>query len=270
MKSISRSLAAVVLLGSSHVARAVVTTIGCYSSAGTATFDSTSVFNSLGYCSGQCAKSAVFATTGKTSCYCGDGLPPSSAKVDDSNCNISCPGYPSDNCGGSNYYYFYNMGTNPNIGAEVSGSATSAKATSTPSSTTSAKPSVVTVGGETVIVTAGPSSSSSTAAAKSGGTNKAAIAAGAVVGVVAAAALIGGIFLFMRNRKRRAIEEEHRRNAAVSNFIGGGKPPTSSGGTSSFTDTRLDPAVMAQRRMSDGSIADNQDYSRRILKVTNA
>jgi cell wall integrity and stress response component len=27
--------------------------------------------------------------------------------------------------------------------------------------------------------------------------------------------------------------------------------------------------VMMQRRMSDGSIADNQDYSRRILKVTN-
>jgi cell wall integrity and stress response component len=31
-------------------------------------------------------------------------------------------------------------------------------------------------------------------------------------------------------------------------------------------DTRLDP-VMAQRRLSSGSIADNQDYSRRILRV---
>jgi cell wall integrity and stress response component len=68
------------------------------------------------------------------------------------------------------------------------------------------------------------------------------------------------------------VEEEYRRNAAVSDFIAGGagKPPHSSGGSSSFTDMRLDPAVMAQRRMSDGSIADNQDYSRRILKVTNA
>jgi len=77
--------------------------------------------------------------------------------------------------------------------------------------------------------------------------------------------------LFIRNKKRREVEDEYRRNAAVSNFItGGGKPPTSSGGDSSFTDTRLDPTTMAQRRMSDGSIADNQDYSRRILKVTNA
>ena len=71
----------------------------------------------------------------------------------------------------------------------------------------------------------------------------------------------------MRNRKRKAIEDEYKRNAAVSSFISGGKPPTSSGGASSFNDMRLDPAVMAQRRMSDGSIADNQDYSRRILKV---
>jgi cell wall integrity and stress response component len=90
-----------------------------------------------------------------------------------------------------------------------------------------------------------------------------------VVGLVAIAAIVGGIFLFMKNRRKRAIEEEYRRNAAVSSFMaGGGKhPPNSSGGGSSFTDTRLDPAVMAQRRMSDGSIADNQDYSRRILKV---
>jgi len=34
-------------------------------------------------------------------------------------------------------------------------------------------------------------------------------------------------------------------------------------------DQRLDPVLLQQRRLSDGSIADNQDYSRRILKVTN-
>lgn len=60
----------------------------------------------------------------------------------------------------------------------------------------------------------------------------------------------------------------HRRNAAVNSFISGGKPPSSSGGLS-MSDARLDP-VIAHRRMSDGSIADNEDYSRRILRVTNA
>jgi len=37
----------------------------------------------------------------------------------------------------------------------------------------------------------------------------------------------------------------------------------------SVSDARLDP-VMAQRRVSNGSIADNEDYSRKILRVTNA
>jgi len=90
-----------------------------------------------------------------------------------------------------------------------------------------------------------------------------------VVGLIAITAIAGGLWFFLRNKKRQELEEEHRRQAAVSQFINGGKPPGSSGG-GSFNDTRLDPSVMAQRRMSDGSIADNQDYSRRILKVTNA
>jgi cell wall integrity and stress response component len=63
------------------------------------------------------------------------------------------------------------------------------------------------------------------------------------------------------------IEEEHRRNAAVNAFISGSKPP-STAGSISMSDARLDP--MAHRRMSDGSIADNEDYSRKILRVTNA
>jgi len=96
------------------------------------------------------------------------------------------------------------------------------------------------------------------------------IAVGVVVGLIAIAAIAGGLWLFLRNKNKQEIEEEHRRQAAVSQFINGGKSPGSSNGASSFTDTRLDPVVMSQRRMSDGSIADNQDYSRRILKVTNA
>ncbi len=96
----------------------------------------------------------------------------------------------------------------------------------------------------------------------SSGPNKAGIAAGVVVGIVALSAVAGGVFFFLRNRKRRAIEEEYRRNMANGY---GPKPPNSSAG--SMSDSRLDPVVMMQRRQSDGSIADNQDYSRRILKV---
>lgn len=83
-----------------------------------------------------------------------------------------------------------------------------------------------------------------------------------VVGIVVLSAVAGGIIFFLRNRKRRAVEEEYHRNVA-----GGydAKLPTSSAG--SVSDARLEPSVMMQRRQSDGSIADNQDYSRRILKV---
>ncbi len=59
------------------------------------------------------------------------------------------------------------------------------------------------------------------------------------------------------------MEEEYRRNQA-STYTVGGKPTN----RSSMSDSRLEPSVMLQRRQSDGSIADNQDYSRRILKVS--
>lgn len=95
------------------------------------------------------------------------------------------------------------------------------------------------------------------------GPNTAGIAAGVVVGVLGLAAIIGGIFFYLRRQRRLAVEEEYRRQAAVSSFVSGGKLHTSN---SSMTDSRLDPEFMA-RRQSNGSIADNEDYSRRILKV---
>lgn len=115
---------------------------------------------------------------------------------------------------------------------------------------------------ETITASSEPDSNSSS------GPNVAGIAAGVVVGVVCVSGIIGGIFFWLRRKRNAEIEEEHRRNAAVNAFIsGGGKPPSSSGGLS-MSDSRLDPVM--NRRMSDGSIADNQDYSRRILRVRNA
>ncbi|KAH8595263.1 hypothetical protein B0O99DRAFT_512548 [Bisporella sp. PMI_857] len=113
-------------------------------------------------------------------------------------------------------------------------------------------------------ITATPSGSADGSSQKSS-PNVAAIAAGVVIGFVAITAIAAGVVLFMRNKKRRQIEEEHRSAAAISNFVNGGKTSPHSAG-SSFTDARLDPAVMG-RRISVGSIADDQDYSRKILRV---
>lgn len=156
-----------------------------------------------------------------------------------------------------------------------------AAAASSSSATTSATPSVVTVGGkffliafsaptdpragETMTVTAGaqiPKESS-----ESSGPNKAGIAAGVVVGVLAIAGILAGVFFFMRHKKRREAEEERKHAVAVNNFIAGGdKGPTSSAGAS--FDSHLDQSIMASKRMSNGSLADDADYSRRILKVS--
>ncbi len=126
---------------------------------------------------------------------------------------------------------------------------------------------MVTLGGATIIVTASDQATApatvTEAAQVSKGPNTAGIVAGVVVGVIVIAAIIGGAWLYLRTRRRRAVEEEYRRNAAINNFVGGSKP----GSTPSLSDSRLEPSVMMQRRLSDGSIADNQDYSRRILKV---
>lgn len=92
------------------------------------------------------------------------------------------------------------------------------------------------------------------------GPNKAGIAAGVVVGVVGFAAIIAGVIFFLRQKKRREIEEEHRRREATNPFFGHST-------STSMTDSRLDPSYM-DRRQSNGSIADNEDFSRRILKAS--
>ncbi|ESZ93607.1 hypothetical protein SBOR_6036 [Sclerotinia borealis F-4128] len=294
MKSISNLaiIAAVALIGNviaapapepSTIAYKTLTYQGCFSSGDGLTKNSSYTYNSKGYCQTQCVPIdfAVQATYNSDECWCGDDLPPADDLVDDSKCNSPCAGINTEMCGGTKRYWsVYLTGTEssaPNYdAAAASASASSSSAANAATQTSSNTPSVVTVGGQTVTVQASNAAAASSSAAalasnnasSSSGPNKAGIAAGVVVGVLVAAAIAGGIFVFMRNKKRREVEEEYRRNAAVNNFVTGGKSPVSSGGAS-FTDTRLDP-TLANRRMSDGSIADNQDYSRRILKVTNA
>jgi len=150
--------------------------------------------------------------------------------------------------------------------------------TAAPASTTPRPSQVVTsvLPGTTVIVTmpaaqnTGESSATPTASAKSSGsTNVAGIAAGVVVGVVAIAAICIGAFFFLRRRKRQAVEDEYKRSNQVNDFMGNGherKAPNT--GYSQMSDQRLDTEAAAGRRNSVGSIADDQDYSRRILRVS--
>ncbi|TLD23746.1 hypothetical protein PspLS_06941 [Pyricularia sp. CBS 133598] len=229
---------------------------GCFASAGDLKFVQTVEFNSRDSCPKAICLTKLGKDVGGTirgnECWCGDKYPPKSSLVDDKECNAACTGYGQEACGGDKVWTIYNTGK------QAYGVDTLPDETKNNTQTDAPKPATS---------SAAPSSTPS-APPQNGGSNTAGIAAGVVVGVVALAAIAGGAWFFYRKRRNQALEEEHRRNAAVNAFIHGNKPPSSSGGVS-LTDSRMDPQ-MAQRRMSDGSIADNQDYSRRILRVTNA
>ncbi|KAI3541507.1 transmembrane alpha-helix domain-containing protein [Colletotrichum paranaense] len=244
-----------------------ITNHGCYNASST-TWQKYPVENiSTGSCTLECQtkqKKNVAAINGED-CYCGDSYPPKVDVVDDKKCNFPCPFYPEEACGGVEdmmYYSVFNTGLKLVVPDEDVATTTTAAAT-TKATTTTAANGVV----STVIETPVATTSAAATETPKKSTNVAGIAAGVVVGVVAIAAIVGAAFFFVRRKRNAEIEEEHRRNAAVNAFIGGSKPPSSSG--VSMSDSRMDP-TLAHRRMSDGSIADNQDYSRKILRVTNA
>lgn len=246
---------------------------GCYSSAANMESVGTYTYQSSGYCSEQCSNqnSGAMATTNGNDCWCGSEIPADSDKVEDSKCDTPCTGYGQDSCGGDGFFSVY-LTDGTTVPKEGGGSSSSSKG----GSSTEATPSLVTniSPGKTVVVTVAPSSDGTTSSSSSsggggGGSNTAGIAAGVVVGVVGLAAAVGGLLYWIRQKKRKEAEEEYRQRTAVSDFMRGAnerKPPST--GYSHMSDTRLDPEAGA-RKNSCGSLADNQDYSRRILRVAN-
>ncbi|KAK0290709.1 WSC domain [Friedmanniomyces endolithicus] len=270
----------------------------CYSSSAGLTDQGSFEYQTSSYCQNICVKQnqAVLGLSAGSDCWCGDTLPPASSKVDDSSCNKPCNGYGSQMCGGIGFYSIFLTGTEqsvPNAGASASSSSGSSTSTSGASSSTSqppssstpsttATPSVVTsvAPGQTVIVTqpasevSSPASSTPTPQPQSHTTNVAGIAAGVVIGVVAVAAIIGGLVFWLKRRKQQAAEDEYKRSTQVNAFMrgadggaGGGEPKPPPTAYSNMSDSRLDPT--AGNRNSAGSIADAEDYSRRILRVAN-
>jgi len=80
-----------------------------------------------------------------------------------------------------------------------------------------------------------------------------------VVGVLTllAAGAVGLFFLLRRRRDRKQEKYLQANNHSVFNSE---KLPT---------DQRLEPVMLDTRRISEGSLADERDYSRKILRVTN-
>jgi cell wall integrity and stress response component len=242
-----------------------VQTLGCYTSLDNTFVDQGSyTYQTSGYCQILCTNQFknVMATSQGSNCWCGDHIPAQSASTSNSSCNSPCNGYDQEDCGGDSTYTVYLSGLSTDVDVDGS-SSSSAKATPTSnggSSSSNGSPSVVTKAGQTIVVTA-----SSAAGNQSGGTSKVGIAVGVVVGVLAIAGIIGGLIFFMKQRRKKAVEDEHKRMVANTEFL---RQKSGKSETSSTTDNRLDQAAtFTHRRQSIGSIADENDFSRRILQV---
>jgi cell wall integrity and stress response component len=77
-----------------------MTYMGCYKSSVGLKFNNTDQFQTSGACQKVCVPDGkdVLATTGGSDCWCGDYMPPKSAKVADSNCDQICNGYKPEMC----------------------------------------------------------------------------------------------------------------------------------------------------------------------------
>ncbi|KAK9239626.1 hypothetical protein V1525DRAFT_424581 [Lipomyces kononenkoae] len=113
--------------------------------------------------------------------------------------------------------------------------------------------------------------------------------AGVVIGVVGGLAIIAAaVFFYIRYRRRHDDDDDwagYHGGKGKSRGLGGGSanvnpmvaPPmpheklssnSFNSGRVAIVDQRLNP-VMMERRLSDGSLSDEQDYSRKILRVVN-
>jgi cell wall integrity and stress response component len=236
------------------------TEIGCFETGTPLENHGEYEFQSPGNCQLVCLELGknVMGLSDGTNCWCGDKIPAEAWQTDNSSCSTTCGGIDEINCGGAAKLWVVLTGNTRNA-VEHYEPPVSSSSSATPKPTSTAASSTSTVAAS---ATASPTS----APPEDSKPNTIAIAVGVVVGILALAAILLGVWFLLRRRRQKQAEEDYRRNAAnVNAFVNGGKLHTSN---SSMNDSRLDPSFV-DRRQSNGSIADNEDYSRRILKVTN-
>jgi hypothetical protein len=92
--------------------------------------------------------------------------------------------------------------------------------------------------------------------------------------VLVVAAIFGGVLFYFRRKRQQEneVQEIHARNDMSFASATSGRPAAAANAASGerpgmwAPDSRMDSGT-AQQRVSTGSIADNQDFSRRILEV---
>jgi len=229
---------------------------GCYSVDDTLDVKNTSIFQSTGLCSTKICGPANYAVYGLSGdqCWCGNSLPTNQVSGD--KCNTQCPGWLPDTCGATGFLSVWLTG----VGNLVGNAATQIlSGSSSPTTTSSAASNTVyiTAGKTTIIQT--PTLESAKASSSSGGVSGGA-AAGIAIGVLALIAIGVAAFFFI-SRRRRAEYQKQYEGSGFGSSPGSLNRPFG-------TDQRLEPQML-QKRESVGSLADEHDYSRKILRVIN-
>jgi cell wall integrity and stress response component len=235
-----------------------MTSIGCFETGLPLENHGPYNFQSPGNCQLVCLQldKDVMGLSDGENCWCGDEIPAKEWQVKNDTCSTTCSGDDTTGCGGKNLLWVVLTGNTRNQVDYFQPSSSSSSSMPPKTSSTMATSTAV----------ASATASPVTAPPQDDKPNTVAIAVGVVVGILALAAILFGVWFLLRRKRQQQAEEDYRRNAAnVNSFVGSGKLHTSN---SSMNDSRLDPSFM-DRRQSNGSIADNEDYSRRILKVTN-
>ncbi|KAF2819441.1 hypothetical protein CC86DRAFT_307180 [Ophiobolus disseminans] len=213
-------------------------------------------YQSNGNCTTHCAQegSFAFAVIQYKDCYCSDFIP--SSQVSMSQCQKSCPGFPTEHCGSfeDDLYMYLKLSGQPSGTAGAGGKPVQATSSAIVSSSPSPPPSspstrapspsqasqrptepqtsvqVVTESGavitRTVVQTPSPTpnSSSSSVPVRTGnggsGTNVGAIAGGVAGGIVGLLAIVGVIFVVLWKRKKHQREAEEGAAGNVSGAAG--------------------------------------------------
>lgn len=69
----------------------------------------TSIYQTNGLCKDFCTKDYAYAITQEQLCWCSNYTPSKSDQVDMNQCNINCPAYPDEKCGGKGVFGYVQL-----------------------------------------------------------------------------------------------------------------------------------------------------------------
>ncbi|KAF2995562.1 hypothetical protein E8E13_003987 [Curvularia kusanoi] len=188
-------------------------------------------YQTNGKCTDHCAAlgTYAFAVIQFTNCWCTNYIPATTTDISD--CQVDCPGYPSEKCGDKDAgLYIYIEGNGQPSGTAGGGgsskpSSTASSAPNKPSSTLqtvatssatamSTSVQVITESGAVVtrtIIYQPTAVTSQPQASSSSSSNTGAIVGGVVGGIAAILAIVGGILFFLwRRRKQQRAEQDQQ------------------------------------------------------------